>query len=238
MSLRKTMEKVYGVSNIGRPWWGTHVEEPINKEMREKSAWYGHFHFGLHHHLGRPVKYITILREPAERVLSEYRRNRYRERYGWEPIDLIRSDDSQAVALAGNNMMVRMLSGSNPDTQLTNSHIDIAINNLSEHFIFVGFTHRYHELESFVREHLGWPIQTIPHINKGLPGDVSDAEIKELKRSPELELDYKLWHRVRPSYLTNEEVKELLARGAKGVEELRSSLRRMSSVPVGGPRFR
>jgi hypothetical protein len=71
-----------------------------------------------------------------------------------------------------------------------------------------------------------------------LPGDASDAEIKELKRSPELELDYKLWHRVRPSYLTNEEVKELLARGAKGVEELRSSLRRMSSVPVGGPRFR
>lgn len=197
MSLRNTMNKVYGVRNIGRPWWGTHVNEPVPREVRQKAAWYGHFHFGLHAHIGRPgIKYITILREPTERVLSEYKRNRYRERYGWKPIDLVRSDDSQAVALAGNNLMVRMLSGSNPDTQLDSSHVRLAIENIQNHFLFVGFTHRYNELENFVRNNLGWPIESMPHDNKGCDEPVSNEEIKELKDSEELQLDYKLWHQV------------------------------------------
>lgn len=194
ISLRKTMDKVYGVGNIGRPWWGTHVEEPINKETREKAAWYGHFHFGLHSHIGRPVKYITILREPVERILSEYKRNRYRERYGWTPLDLVRSDDKNAIVLAGNNLMVRMLSGSNPNTRLDGKHVGVALENLRNHFIFIGFTHRYSDVEAFVCEQLGWPIESIPHENRGLPGEVSDAEIEQLRNSPELELDYALWY--------------------------------------------
>src|SRR5438874_1730089 len=32
----------------------------------------GHLHFGLHHFIPRPSTYITLLREPVERVLSFY----------------------------------------------------------------------------------------------------------------------------------------------------------------------
>lgn len=241
MSVRNTMDRVYGRENIGRPWWGDHAGEPVPRDVRYKDAWYGHFRFGLHEHIGRPnTRYITILREPTERVLSEFKRNKWRERYGYRPIDLVRDTKTpNAVALAGDNLMTRMLSGcTNPNEFMMTSHVDQAVENLLEHFCFVGFTHCYADLEAFVRDELGWPIESLPHDNKGRDEEITDEEREELKTSIHLEADYQLWHRVRPSLLTKDEIDEALKQGAKGVRYMRENWGSMFSAPVGGPRFR
>ncbi|MCB0037091.1 MAG: sulfotransferase family 2 domain-containing protein, partial [Anaerolineales bacterium] len=46
----------------------------LSREQRQKiELLYGHMGFGLHQHFSRPAHYITILREPVSRVISQYR---------------------------------------------------------------------------------------------------------------------------------------------------------------------
>ena len=188
MSFRKLMHITYGYNNIGRPWWGEHEGETITRSMKSKLAWYGHFKFGLHEQIPKPVKYITIIREPAARLLSEYFRNDYRNRYNMSPLDLAKSD-------RGNNIMVRMLSGADYYGELTPDHVDIAISNIEKHFVFVGQTEKYKDIMRLVKN-LGWPVSQEPRENQGSKIEVTLDELMELRKAPELALDYDLYRRL------------------------------------------
>lgn len=188
MSFRKMMHTAYGYHNIGRPWWGEHEGEDITQQMKNKLAWYGHFKFGLHKQIPRPVKYITIIREPASRLLSEYFRNDYRNRYGMSPKDLAQSE-------RGNNIMVRMLSGVSDAEILTEGHVHAALFNIKEHFYFVGQTERFQDVVAAARR-LRWPIFQEPRENEGPKGEVTLDELLELRKLPELALDYRLYNSV------------------------------------------
>jgi len=188
MSFRKMMHIAYGYDNIGRPWWGEHEGEYINDKQKSKKAWYGHFKFGLHEQIPFPVKYFTIVREPAARLLSEYHRNEYRTRYNMSPLDLARSD-------RGNNIMVRMLSGANMTDTLTIHHVDIAMANIEEHFVFVGQTEKFSDIMRVVKR-MGWPVSKQPHENTGKTETITLNELIDLRKLPELALDYELYRRV------------------------------------------
>lgn len=188
MSFRKLMHIAYGYNNIGRPWWGDHEGEDLSQTVKDKFAWYGHFKFGLHEKLGRQVKYITIIREPSSRLLSEYHRNDYRNRYGMTPLDLART-------ARGKNLMVRLLSGSSVGEDLTDKHVDKAVSIVKEHFSFVGRTERFNDILEHVRG-LGWPVSKEPWENKGAQGTTTLDEFLELRRMPELALDYELYRRL------------------------------------------
>lgn len=188
MSLRKLMHLTYGYHNIGRPWWGEHEGETLTDAVKRKKAWYGHFRFGLHRELDRPVKYITILREPAARLLSEYHRNEYRTRYSMSPVDLAKTE-------RGNNLMVRMLSGALSSDHLTSWHVDRAIENIGKYFVVVGLTERFSELLVNLRK-LGWPVFKEPKENEGKKGSTTLDELLEVRRLPELALDYDLYKRI------------------------------------------
>lgn len=182
------MHETYGYQKIGRPWWGEHEGEEITPTMKNKLAWYGHFRFGLHKQIPRPVKYITILREPSSRLISEYHRNDYRGRFGMSLVDLAKSDK-------GNNLMVRMLSGATLDDSLSSWHVCKALDNIQKHFVFVGHTERFKDVMFKVKE-LGWPVTTEPRENQGYQGTTTLDELLEVRKLPELALDYDLYRRL------------------------------------------
>jgi hypothetical protein len=95
----------------------------------------------------------------------------------------------------GNNLMVRMLSGASTDDTLTGWHVNKALENLKDHFLFVGRTERYADIFRKVRE-LGWPVHQEPRENEGKTGTTTLDELIEVRRLPELALDYDLYRRL------------------------------------------
>lgn len=127
----------------------------------------GHVGFGLHEFLSRPCTYITVLRDPVERVISYYYfllRNQ----------NIIVKDKtlSEFVQTFGgvHNSMTCYLSGLTLQAQLQDSSIDLksqqfaqetlekAKINLENHFKVVGFVDRFDETCILLKKILGWNI--------------------------------------------------------------------------------
>lgn len=123
---------------------------------------YGHFVFGLHNQFLRPSTYITMLRNPVERVISEYYfilREPQHAPYIASQIaannmsleDYVSSTDP-AFLLRTNNMQTRFLSGTNiPQYE----DYLIAKGNI-QHNILIGITERFNESVFLFQKHLGW----------------------------------------------------------------------------------
>lgn len=198
MSIRSIFDNNLGATNVGKPWWGRHQGESISFEETTKKAWYGHFKFGLHEQLPKDAKYITVLREPTERFLSEYFRNDYRHRLGYTPLKLIKNlGRCYGYDNMGDNLQVRMLSGAGPRVVLDDSHVDQAIANLYSHFVHVGYTDLRSMTLSWLQQYMDWDVPNV-HINHGKnPWSHSPREHRELRKCKQLALDYKLWRYLR-----------------------------------------
>jgi hypothetical protein len=109
----------------------------------------GHLPFGLHRWLDRPAVYITLLRHPVERLISEYYFI-----WNYEPHPLHRFLRTGRVTLeeyveiSRANVMTTHLSSSvegSPmfPTEVAEEHLRIAKENLSRHFAAVGITERF-----------------------------------------------------------------------------------------------
>lgn len=128
--------------------------------LQQYQAIVGHAPFGLHTLLDRPYTYITMLREPVDRLVSlyEYWRGSSHDskigktleefcttvRFGWIPKD---------------NHMVRVFNGSDgmkiPYGAITKEHVEIAKHNLSQ-CAFVGLTEEFDESLARLQAMFGW----------------------------------------------------------------------------------
>lgn len=117
---------------------------------------YGHFLFGLHTHISRSAIYITLLRDPVERVISlfyfwrSYNNSQQEKLNSMSLKDFICSDDFIENA----NNQTCYLAGGTYDLQL-------AKENMLNHFTMVGLTERFDESLFLFQKALGW--QPIDH---------------------------------------------------------------------------
>lgn len=111
----------------------------------------GHFWFGLHEHVGRPWTYVTLLRDPVERVVSLYHYLKLEERM---------SLDEFAAAppfREADNDQTRRIAGVDPDVgACTADMLDAAKENLRRHFAAVGVVERFDETLVLLNRRLGW----------------------------------------------------------------------------------
>ena len=114
--------------------------------------------FGVHRDLPRPSTYITMLREPSERVLSLYdyiRENVAHPLHG-EVAGLSLEDfvASEVDAYEVQNGQTRQISGARhvPDRPA----LELAKNNLREFFSVVGLVESFDESLMMLRKALGW----------------------------------------------------------------------------------
>lgn len=124
-----------------------------------------HLEFGLHRHLSGNSQYITILRNPIDRVLSTY--YFMKGGGGLEPHPALRgrSDitlvDFVRSGIVGeiDNGLVRIVSGHNTHARtgsITDVELDIAKQNLRTNFVAIGFTERFSESLVLISSKLGW----------------------------------------------------------------------------------
>lgn len=127
----------------------------------------GHIGFGLHEFLSQPCTYITVLRDPIDRVISYYyyllnTRNGAAKNKSLE--------DFVKTYRGAQNSMTKFLSGMRLEIQLLDSNVNIdceqcspetlelAKNNLKKHFVVIGLVERFDETLFLLKRALGWDI--------------------------------------------------------------------------------
>jgi len=154
----------------------------------------GHFPFGLHKHLGCEQNYVTFLRDPVERVFSHYhylrqtsggRGELYLKNHNIEKREVLSRHLAEflecGIFYAVDNGQVRALSGvgdSVPYGELTNEHLEAAMENLYSHIRVTGITEEFDESLYLIRKKLNWRkiYYTIANQNKKKPSNLSDQD--------------------------------------------------------------
>jgi hypothetical protein len=138
----------------------------------------GHFPYGAHELLPMPCRYITIVRDPVNRVLSEYR---YVLSASGHPLhDALTSSsmDVDEYLSSGidrfqlENALTRQLSGrdEHDDTPPTEHDVEVASDHLRT-FDAVGLTERFDESLVLFKQVLGWstPLYFRRNVSKAGP---------------------------------------------------------------------
>jgi hypothetical protein len=114
----------------------------------------GHFPFGIHTRMPRPCLYVTLLREPVARLLSNIR-------FGLERGKWPRDTSITALIEEGrliDNMQTRQIAGvADRSARCTAQTSDAAIENLRLHYAIVGLTERFDDTLKALITLLGWP---------------------------------------------------------------------------------
>ncbi|MEQ8767263.1 MAG: sulfotransferase family 2 domain-containing protein [Planctomycetota bacterium] len=151
--------------------------------LEQVSLVLGHFRFGLHERLpGQPV-YFTMLRDPVDRVISDYHYILSNPDHAYHHLvkgrglsleDFVRSEDfhfthnGQARGLAG-------LGAVRDRSQLPSDERaaiwQTAMSNLEEHFVFLGLTEEFDKSILIFQDRLGWktPYYEVKNVNTSRP---------------------------------------------------------------------
>lgn len=172
----------------------------------------GHFSYGVHRLLGVKPKYVTVLRNPIDRIISLYRflkstqfvDNYYYERLN-EGMSLFQFTDS-CVTEQTNNHMCRIIAGIPPDSgMLINEDwlLELALHNLRRHYMLVGTVERVEEFTVTLGGVLGWRLEKTPrfNINKGAPVELDELTKKSILDRNHLDMKLYEWVQKKSSIM-------------------------------------
>jgi hypothetical protein len=190
------MERSVRVKNINNQENHNAVEKILLNEPFKYDFILGHLGELDFHNLPveRPFYYFTVLRHPAERVISLYhyiRRSETHHRH-----ELFKQIDNLETALPqlGGNLQTRLISGMPPKHEPTQADLEQAKRNLEMLFLFAGVLERFDETLLLLNQMLGWSRMFIqpPHLNATSRNRSTSDEI--YKRTIELNaLDMELY---------------------------------------------
>lgn len=159
--------------------WPEYLQEEEKKRLEVLS---GHFHFGIHKQLPqKKFTYITLIRNPIERIISFYYYIRnykiHPEHHIFNQISLyefVTKERSFNKTLNQRtfNHQTRILSGTN------NYDLKAAKKNLENYFSIVGISERFDETLYVMEKKLGWKIDSYKKKNV-TPNRPSVQEISE-----------------------------------------------------------
>ncbi len=163
----------------------------------------------------RPSKFFTIVREPVDRVISNFFFNRtltYLPCYPFIKDLTLEEYLDSGIGLDHDNHQVRMLSGCpeldapwDPEgrristPRVERRHLDIAKRNIEESFLVAAPMEKYTALVWFLKRLYGWPIHRALHrihhetTNRPTLDSISEKTRKRLERSNQYDIELHEW---------------------------------------------
>ena len=155
----------------------------------------GHTVFGLHEHVPRPCRYVTMVRDPVRLAVSQHRYvlrtpgHRHHElAQGMSLEEYIES----GLALEMDNSQTRAIAGDigTPYGGCTPEMLEIAKRNLAGHFAWVGVTERFDESVVLLGRTFGWRDVRYVSANVARSGaPPTEAELDLVRRANQLDLE-------------------------------------------------
>lgn len=169
-TLTRLLSRLYGHDHVVTSACRTEAERAIvhgalaERDIRLVT---GHMFFGLHTWVGRPVRYITMLRHPAQRSISGYYHvKRNAEHPAHQNLVEGGYTIAQWVERQVRDMQTHLIAGST-DLKNRDNLLQRAKTNLREHFVTVGLTERFDESLIAMRRALDLPMPYYLRYNVG-----------------------------------------------------------------------
>ncbi len=146
--------------------WG-HLQRLSKKRLRRTRIFKGHMLFGLHAILPQPATYITVLREPVDRVISAFyfmRTYKLHPLYwkfkfeNWSLEDFVRRSPRE-------NVQCKIIAGAEYEKPCTAEICERAKENLVRYFSVVGLFERFEESLALMKLRFGWKLQRYSSFN-------------------------------------------------------------------------
>jgi hypothetical protein len=155
------------------PWDGTTPNSLLDEQLRTLSPGQssrlrlvqGHCSYGVHEVLPRPAAYVTLLRDPIERVLSLYSHRVRLDGLKMGLDDYVRGGRDFAVDNAQVRMLAGVVDGDPRLVSVTEEMLERARRHLQEMQV-VGVTDRFDEFVVLLGRRFGWRRLTAPFLNR------------------------------------------------------------------------
>jgi len=163
------------MSRLGPDWgkkpasqrWEISKEILANLPEREKrkiKILFGHMNFGRHELLPQPCTYITLLRNPVERVISHfYHIKRMKNHYLYDIIETqhlsVGDFIEKGITFTADNGQTRIISGVGDAVDYggcTRGILDRAKSNLERYFPIVGLTEQFDQTLILLKQTFNW----------------------------------------------------------------------------------
>jgi hypothetical protein len=127
----------------------------------------GHMLFGLHEILPQPATYVTVLREPIDRVISAFYFMRSYvlhpaywqfRRENWTLEDFVRRSRRE-------NVQSKILAGAEYNSPCTEEILEQAKENLFRYFSVVGLSEHFEESLALMKLRFGWKLERYSSFN-------------------------------------------------------------------------
>jgi hypothetical protein len=189
-TLRSILEKNYSKDEVIRTYSNKQIEQfqSLSKNEKDKlKLIIGHNFFGMHEQLEGPFSYITMLRDPIERVLSLY----YfilREpgtpmyiKYNGKGLEYFLEEEPQTI-----NWQTRFAAGGELNLAKAKDHLE-------KYFSVVGISERFNESLLLIEKELGLKNLTYKSINvtpnRPRKEDLSPHILKKVEENVNLDIE-------------------------------------------------
>jgi len=159
--------EMYSIDPVFFTWSAAHLRKLSPDRLKKIRMFKGHMLFGLHEALPQPATYITVLRDPVDRVISAYYFMRsYKlhplywklRRENWTLEDFVRKYQRD-------NVQSKIIGGSPFELPCTREITEKAKHNLRHHFSVVGLSERFEESLALMKLRFGWKLNSYSSFN-------------------------------------------------------------------------
>ena len=157
---------MYTVDPVLFRWSRERLWRLPKRRLKRFRVFKGHMKFGLHEVLPQPATYITVLRDPIDRMISAfYFMHTYKwhpnywkfRREGWTLEDFVKRWRKA-------NLQTKMIAGADYDALCTAETLAKAKENL-QYFSVVGLTERFEESLALMKMRFGWKLESYSSFN-------------------------------------------------------------------------
>jgi hypothetical protein len=213
-TLRAVLERIYGPGAAygvyGRAFGFHDLDDFMVLSRQERGRirlLMGHMYFGLHGEMPAPCLYLTMLRNPVDRLISQFHHMATDPSHPFNRVIVeqgmglagylasgrgLREDNHQSRA---DNLQTRFISGMRgvPHGGSSRRMLELAKRNIREHFLLAGITERFDESLVLMKRALGWPEPCYRRLNEssGRPRreDLSPDDLRAVEQCSALDME-------------------------------------------------